>query len=118
MSTEQGLTPYQAVQVLLDGAMEYTSAALVAQQENNPAGRGEAVDTTLSIIGLLQDSLDRELGGELAQNLDALYDYMTRRLAHVALDKTAGTLEEIQALVVKIRDAWADIDPAREPATL
>ncbi|NLD14555.1 MAG: flagellar export chaperone FliS [Gammaproteobacteria bacterium] len=118
MSEGQDLTPYEAVQVLLDGALEYTSAAIVAQKENNPAGRGEAVDTTLTIIGLLQDSLDRETGGELAQNLNALYDYMTRRLAHVALDKTSGTLEEVQALVVQIRDAWAQIDPAKEPAAL
>lgn len=118
MSKGQDLTPYEAVQILLDGALEYTSAAIVAQQQNNPAGRGEAVDTTLTIIGLLQDSLDRESGGELAQNLDALYDYMIRRLAHVALDKTSGTLEEIQSLVVEIRDAWAEIDPAKEPAVL
>lgn len=118
MSETQDLSPYQAVQVLLDGALEYTSAAIVAQQANNPAGRGEAVDTTLTIIGLLQDSLDRESGGELAQNLDALYDYMTRRLANVAIDKTTGTLEEIQSLVVQIRDAWAQIDPAKEPVSL
>lgn len=118
MSEGQDLTPYQAVQVLLDGALEYTSTAIVAQQENNPAGRGEAVDTTLTIIGLLQDSLDRESGGELAQNLDALYDYMTRRLAHVAIDKTTGTLDEVQSLVVQIRDAWAQIDPAKEPTIL
>lgn len=115
---EQDLTPYQAVQVLLDGAIDRISAAISAQQVNNHAERGEAVDTTLTIIGLLQDSLDKEHGGELAENLDALYDYMTRRLAHVAVDKTPKTLEEVQELVVKIRDAWAEIDPAKEPAQL
>src|SRR5574344_316853 len=114
----QDLTPYQAGELLLDGALESSSTALIAQKENNAAQRGEAVGTTLTIIGLLQDSLDKSLGGELAENLDALYDYMTRRLAGVAVDKTPHTLEEVQNIVLQLREGWAQIDPAQEPKQL
>ena len=114
----QDLTPYQAVELLLDGALECISKALIAQQENNVAQRGEAVGTTLTILGLLQDSLDKSLGGELAENLDALYDYMTRRLASVAVDNTAHSLEEVQSIVLQLREGWSQIDPAQEPKEL
>jgi flagellar protein FliS len=54
------------VLLLLNGALERISLVLLAQEQGSHGIRGEAVGTTISIISVLQSSLDKELGGDIA----------------------------------------------------
>ncbi len=110
--------PYRLILLLFAGAQAAIGKARAAMQQQQIAAKGEAISKAIDIIGNgLKVSLDLEQGGELAERLHALYDYMVLRLLRANLDNDLRALEEVAALLEEIHGAWREISPqARQRA--
>jgi len=101
--------PHGLITLLMDGALERIRLAVACIATGNIASRGEAISKAINIIGGLQDSLNHEVQSPLVGRLEALYDYMNRRLLHANLNADTEALEEVAGLLGQIRDSWVAI---------
>lgn len=103
----EGASPAEIIGMLLDGALARIAAAKAHGTRGETAGKGEAIGRAIQILGGLRESLDPEQGAEIAGNLERLYEYMQRRLVAANLVDDMQGLDEVEALIVGLRDAWA-----------
>ena len=102
-------SPHKLTAMLLAGAVDRVNAARGAIEKGDVARRGEMLGKTISILAQLQADLDMSQGGEIAQNLEALYDYMIRGLVDANRENDAKKLDEVQALLSEVKAGWDGI---------
>jgi flagellar protein FliS len=120
VSIETGVTsasPHKLIVMLYDGALVALLSAKTNIAAGNIAAKGSAISKAISIIDNgLRASLDKNAGGEIAANLDALYDYMSRRLLHANLKNDVTIIDEVHGLLADLRGAWVEIgDKVQQP---
>lgn len=73
------------------------------------AEKGVLIGKAINIIGGLRDVLDKEAGGELATNLERLYEYMTMRLFEASRHNDVSKLDEVAKLLGEVKSGWDGI---------
>lgn len=103
--------PHRLIVMLMDGALERISAARGCIRNKAYAQKAQLIHRSVSILDELRNCLNAEAGGELARNLDGLYDYMCRQLLLATVQNEIKPLDEVTKLLQQIRDSWAAIPP-------
>lgn len=102
-------SPHQLISMLFDGVLDRMGIAVGQIASGDLVGKVRTINSAMEIVAYLRAILDVKAGGDLALRLDALYDYMLRRLVHANGTNDPEALREVSRLVGTIKSGWEQI---------
>jgi len=120
MNQKAGYQQYKETQVktanqgkllimLYAGVVKSLRIAKKAMEEDNIEEVNKSLKKAHDIINELKSTLDFEKGGEIAENLDALYDYMNRQLIAANIQTNPNLIDEVIELVKGLHETWEEV---------
>lgn len=104
-------SPHKLVVMLFDGALTAARAGVVHMKAREIEKKGLAISKAINIVqNGLRASLDKNAGGQIAESLDSLYDYICTRLVRANLSNEPEILDEVIGLLADLKGAWEAID--------
>lgn len=102
--------PHHLIVLLFDGAENCIRRARLHMRDGNVPAKGEAISKAVDIVnkGLLA-ALDTSKGGEVAQNLGRIYEYIGTLLLRANVLNDEEALAQAERLLVDISSAWRQI---------
>ncbi len=100
-------SPEQILIMLYDGAIRFVRQAKLAIEEGRIADKAKAISKAVAIITEFSNTLDHEIGGEIATDLSRLYDFMIRELTAVNVRNELQRLEPVEKVLLELREAFA-----------
>jgi flagellar secretion chaperone FliS len=98
----------QILIMLYDGAIRFCRQAIVASDAGNTVAKLERISKTFAIITEFSNSLNHEIGGEIAADLDGLYHFMLRELSSARKDTSGDHLHNVERLLIDLRQTWGE----------
>jgi len=107
-------SPEKLVKMLYDAAirnLEISRMALSDPARTHSAEVGECLGKALSIIGELKTALDMEKGGELALNLESLYEFSMDQVSQANINRSAAPVENTLQVMRTLKEGWDAVIP-------
>ncbi|WP_230409027.1 flagellar export chaperone FliS [Zooshikella harenae] len=101
--------PHKLIQMLYDGLIERLATARGFILRQDFEAKNVFINKSIEILEGLRSFLDHDQGGELAANLDNLYQYMELQLFNANADNDADKVDEVIKLVKTVKDGWDEI---------
>jgi len=101
-------SPEQILLMLYDGAIRFTRQAIAASEQNDQIVKLGRISKVFAIIVEFSNTLNHNIGGEIATNLDGLYQFMLRELNKARNETDEKSLLVVEGLLVDLRKTWGE----------
>ena len=102
----EGATPHQLVAVMFEELLKSLDAMAVAVQRQDLLRRGRCQSRALAILKGLENSLDFENGGDIAEGLASIYREATRLILAGGKSNDPAAVAAARQMVGEIASAW------------
>jgi flagellar secretion chaperone FliS len=109
--------PHGLITQMFDGVLTRVSQAKGAISRGDVAAKAELISKAVLIVGGLEGCVNHKAGGELAENLSRLYQYMSLTLTEANIYNDIAKLNEVSALLLEIKSAWVQIPRQTQQAS-
>jgi flagellar protein FliS len=99
-------TKEQVLIMLYEAAIKHLKKASEACQKNDLVGKGNAVGKVHDIINELNNTLDFNVGGEIAKNLERLYMFMIDEITKGNMSNDAARFDSTRKLLENLLEGW------------
>ena len=103
-------SPHRLIQLMMERALMKIAAARGHMERKEVPAKGANITRAISLINGLQASLNHKADPRMAENFDALYAYMMRRLLEGNLHDDIAALDEVSGLLRELKEAWDAIE--------
>ncbi len=103
-------SPHRLIQLLFEGCLKQLKLAVAGFEHSDLPTRGKAVSQAINIIEALRGSLDHSTG-DLAGQLDSLYEYCSFRLLDATRYQDKALVLEVIRLIETLKSGWDGIAP-------
>jgi flagellar secretion chaperone FliS len=119
MTAKQGYNQYKQMSVLTssrgqvlillyEAAIQNVKKATLYLEKKDWAGKGHHILKAHDILNELVNSLDFDAGGDIARNLERLYNFMIEQLIKANIEHSKEALQTVQKLLETLLSGWRE----------
>lgn len=100
---------HRLIQLLYQGALDAMAQAKGAIEREDIESRNSCLNKAVQIVGGLRTFLDKDKGGEVADNLERLYEYVEVTLFEANMNNDASQIDHCAKLIREVKTGWDEI---------